>query len=144
MSNKTPYMKCKQKIIDNYMKKFERGELKGANNKIIKNRMQAVAVALSVSDKICESKISTKDIAFKEERVAKMLFDKDGKLMNTPLQLSNVKNAIFLMDYYKKKKKTKKMKELRENLISRTLLACFEKNITKNVQMEIKKCIFEM
>lgn len=141
MSNKTPYMKCKQKIIDNYMKKFERGELKGANNKIIKNRMQAVAVALSISDKICESKISTKDIAFKEERVGKMLYGKDGKLLNTKLQLSNVKNAIFLMNYYKKKKKTKKLRELRESLITRTLLACFENNVTKNVQKEIKKCL---
>lgn len=141
MSNKTPYMKCKQKIIDNYMKKFERGELKGANNKIIKNRMQAVAVALSISDKICESKISTKDIAFKEERVGKMLYGKDGKLLNTKLQLSNVKNAIFLMNYYKKKKKTKKLRELREALITRTLLACFENNVTKNVQKEIKKCL---
>jgi len=141
MSNKTPYMKCKQKIIDNYMKKFERGELKGANNKIIKNRMQAVAVALSISDKICESKISTKDIAFKEERVEKMLYGKDGKLLNTKLQLSNVKNAIFLMNYYKKKKKTKKLRELREALITRTLLACFENNVTKNVQKEIKKCL---
>ena len=134
-------MKCKQKIIDNYMKKFERGELKGANNKIIKNRMQAVAVALSISDKICESKISTKDIAFKEERVGKMLYGKDGKLLNTKLQLSNVKNAIFLMNYYKKKKKTKKLRELREALITRTLLACFENNVTKNVQKEIKKCL---
>ena len=141
MSNKTPYMKCKQKIIDNYMKKFERGELKGANNKIIKNRMQAVAVALSISDKICESKISTKDIAFKEERVDKMLYGKDGKLLNTKLQLSNVKNAIFLINYYKKKKKTKKLRELREALITRTLLACFENNVTKNVQKEIKKCL---
>lgn len=141
MSNKTPYMKCKQKIIDNYMKKFERGELKGANNKIIKNRMQAVAVALSISDKICESKISTKDIAFKEERVDKMLYGKDGKLLNTKLQLSNVKNAIFLMNYYKKKKKTKKLRELREALITRTLLACFENNVTKNIQKEIKKCL---
>jgi hypothetical protein len=141
MSNKTPYMKCKQKIIDNYMKKFERRELKGANNKIIKNRMQAVAVALSISDKICESKISTKDIAYKEERVNKMLYGKDGKLLNTKLQLSNVKNAIFLMNYYKKKKKTKKLRELREALITRTLLACFENNVTKNVQKEIKKCL---
>lgn len=141
MSNKTPYMKCKQKIIDNYMKKFERGELKGANNKIIKNRMQAVAVALSISDKICESKISTKDIAFKEERVDKMLYGKDGKLLSSSLQLSNVKNAIFLMNYYKKKKKTKKLRELREALITRTLLACFENNVTKNVQKEIKKCL---
>ncbi len=141
MSNKTPYMKCKQKIIDNYMKKFERRELKGANNKIIKNRMQAVAVALSISDKICESKISTKDIAYKEERVDKMLYGKDGKLLSSSLQLSNVKNGIFLMNYYKKKKKTKKLRELREALITRTLLACFENNVTKNVQKEIKKCL---
>ena len=141
MSNKTPYMKCKQKIIDNYMKKFERRELKGANNKIIKNRMQAVAVALSISDKICESKISTKDIAYKEERVDKMLYGKDGKLLSSSLQLSNVKNGIFLMNYYKKKKKTKKLRELRDALITRTLLACFENNVTKNVQKEIKKCL---
>ena len=35
------------------------------------------------------------------------------------------------MNYYKKKKKTKKLRELREALITRTLLACFENNVTR-------------
>ena len=48
-----------------------------------------ISVALSISDKICESKISTKDIAFKEERVNKMLYR--IKIYLFQIQLSNVK-----------------------------------------------------
>ena len=36
-----------------------------------------------------------------------MIFDKNGKILNTKLQLSNVKNSLFLLDYYKKKRSTK-------------------------------------
>ena len=136
---KTPYMKCKEKIVDSYMKKFERGELKSSNNKIVKNRLQAVAMALSLSEKICEKKISKKDIEFKEERVNKMIFDKDGKLLNTKLQLSNVKNSLFLLDYYKKKRSAKKHNLLMKNLLSRALYASFENNLTANVIKELKK-----
>lgn len=136
---KTPYMICKEKIVDSYMKKFERGELKSSNNKIVKNRLQAVAMALSLSEKVCEKKISKKDIEFKEERVNKMIFDKDGKFLNTKLQLSNVKNSLFLLDYYKKKRSTKKYNLLMKNLFSRALCASFKNNLTPNVIKELKK-----
>ena len=139
--SKTPYKKCKEKIIDSYMKKFERGKLKSSNNKIIKNRLQAVAIGLSISEKLCDKKISKKDIEDKEVRVNKMLFDKEDKLMNTKLQLSNVKNSVFLLKYYKRTRKNKKYNELKNNLLSRALLAFGENNLTTNVYKEIKKII---
>ena len=139
--SKTPYKKCKEKIIDSYMKKFERGELKSSNNKVIKNRLQAVAIGLSISEKLCDKKISKKDIEEKEVRVNKMLFDKDGKLMDTKLQLSNVKNSVFLLKYYKRTKKNKKYNELKNNLLSRALIAFGSNNLTTNVYKEIKKLI---
>ena len=139
--SKTPYKKCKEKIIDSYMKKFERGELKSSNNKVIKNRLQAVAIGLSISEKLCDKKISKKDIEEKEVRVNKMLFDKDSKLMDTKLQLSNVKNSVFLLKYYKRTKKNKKYNELKNNLLSRALIAFGSNNLTTNVYKEIKKLI---
>jgi len=123
------------------MKKFERGELKSSNNKIIKNRLQAVAIGLSISEKLCDKKISKKDIEEKEVRVNKMLFDKEDKLMDTKLQLSNVKNSIFLLKYYKRTRKNKKYNELKNNLLSRALLAFGSNNLTTNVYKEIKKII---
>jgi hypothetical protein len=123
------------------MKKFERGELKSSNNKVIKNRLQAVAIGLSISEKLCDKKISKKDIEEKEVRVNKMLFDKEGKLMDTKLQLSNVKNSVFLLKYYKRTKKNKKYNELKNNLLSRALIAFGSNNLTTNVYKEIKKLI---
>ena len=128
------------------MKKYERGELKSSNEKIVKNRLQAVAIGLSMSEKLCESKISKADIQDKETRVNVMLFshkEKDDELLTTKLQLSNVKNAIFLLEYYKKKRMNKKYVELKNNLLSRALLAFGESNLTTNVYKEIKKLILK-
>jgi len=142
MSKKqTPYAKCKSKLIDSYMKKFERGELKSGNNSIIKNRLQAVAMALSISEKACEKKITKADIEDKEEKVHKMLYAKDNELLSTKLQLSNVKNAMFLMDYYKKKRSTAKLHKLESELLSRAVLAAGEGNLTANVYKDLKKYI---
>jgi len=141
----TSYSKCKQKIMDSYMKKYERGELKSSNEKIVKNRLQAVAIGLSMSEKICESKISKVDIEDKETRVNVMLFgkinNKNKQLLTTKLQLSNVKNAIFLLNYYNKHNINKKYIELKNNLLSRTLVAYGDNNLTSNVYKEIKKLI---
>ena len=140
------YAKCKEKIMDSYMKKYERGELKSSNEKIVKNRLQAVAIGLSMSEKLCENKISKSDIKDKETRVNVMLFsskEKGDELLATKLQLSNVKNAVFLLEYYKKKRMNKKYVELKNNLLSRALLAFGEGNLTKNVYKEIKKLILK-
>lgn len=145
-TTRSKYAKCKEKIMDSYMKKYERGELKSSNEKIVKNRLQAVAIGLSMSEKLCESKISKADIQDKETRVNVMLFshkEKDDELLTTKLQLSNVKNAIFLLEYYKKKRMNKKYVELKNNLLSRALLAFGESNLTTNVYKEIKKLILK-
>ena len=145
MSKKqTPYAKCKSKLIDSYMKKFERGELKSGNNSVIKNRLQAVAMALSISEKVCEKKITKVDIQDKEEKVHKMLYGRgngSNELLSTKLQLSNVKNAMFLMDYYKKKRSTAKLHKLESELLSRAVLAAGEGNLTANVYKDLKKYI---
>jgi len=141
------YTKCKEKIMDSYMKKYERGELKSSNEKIVKNRLQAVAIGLSMSEKLCENKISKSDIKDKETRINAMLFGpvkaKKDKLLTTKLQLSNVKNAVFLLEYYKNKRMNKKYVELKNNLLSRALLAFGDGNLTTNVYKEIKKLILK-
>jgi len=45
--------------MNSYMKKFERNELIGRDKKVIKNRKQAIAIGISISDKKCESKHHT-------------------------------------------------------------------------------------
>ena len=141
--NKTKYEICKAKIMDSYMKKYEAGKLKSSNNKIVRNRLQAVAIGLSMSEKLCESKISSKDIEKMEEKVNKLFYGKNNKLDGDKLQLTNIKNAIFLINYYKKKKKTAKSKKIERLLLARCLLAAEDNNLTKSISKEIKNYIIK-
>ena len=70
-----------------------------------------------------------------------MLFNKEKKLSSDKLQQTNVKNAIFLLNYYKKKKKNKQFNDLQKNLFARCLLASSENNLSISINKEIKKYI---
>ena len=96
-----------------------------------------------MSEKLCESKISNKDIEKMEEKVNKLFYGKNNKLDGNKLQLTNIKNAIFLINYYKKKKKTAKSKKIERILLARCLLAAEDNNLTKSILKEIKNYIIK-
>ena len=106
-------------------------------------RLQAVAIALSTSEKVCEKKISKADITDKADKVHKMLYGRKGEqeLLSTKLQLSNVKNAMFLLNYYKKRRMSAKYNKLESELLSRAVLAAGEGNLTANVYKDLKRYI---
>lgn len=134
---KTSYEKCKSEIVNSYMKKFERGKMKLANDKPITNRKQAIAVALSLSEKICSGKINKTDMKDMEQKVQKMIYGQDQmEILDTKLQLSNVKKALYLLDKYKPSKKKKK---LERDLLLRVIYAFGKGNCNKNVVNDIKK-----
>jgi hypothetical protein len=137
MKKKTPYEKCKSEIINSYMKKFERGNMKLANEKPITNRKQAIAVALSLSDKICQKKIGKSDLKDMEQKVHKMIYGTTGNnILDAKLQLSNVKKALFLLDTYKSSAKKRK---LERDLLLRVIYAFGKGNCSKNVVSNLKK-----
>ena len=132
----TSYDKCKSEVVNSYMKKFERGNMKLANNKPITNRKQAIAVALSLSDKICAKKINKTDVKDMEQKVHKMIYGTGKTILDTKLQLSNVKKALYLLDKYKPSvKKTK----LERDLLLRVIYAFSKGNCNKNVVNDLKK-----
>ena len=135
---KTSYEKCKTEIINSYMKKFERGNMKLANNKPITNKRQAIAVALSLSDKICAKKIGKSDIKDMKEKVHKMIFGKEGNtILDTKVQLSNVKKALFLLNTYSKS--SIKKRKLEKDLLLRIIYAFSKGNCNKNIVNDLRK-----
>jgi len=125
----TSYDKCKSEVVNSYMKKFERGKMKLANNKPITNRKQAIAVALSLSEKICANKINKTDIKDMEQKVYKMIYGTGKTILDTKLQLSNVKKALYLLDKYKTF--CKKKRKLERELLLRVIYAFGKGNCNK-------------
>ena len=83
---KTAYEKCKEKITNKILKSYEQ------KNKF--NRKQSIAIALSISEKKCKTKLSKKDFDKMELNIDKMI--SRGKIQRTGL-----KNTIYLLNYYK-------------------------------------------
>jgi len=83
---KTAYEKCKEKITNKILKSYEK------KNKF--NRKQSIAIALSISEKKCKTKLSKKDFDKMELNIDKMI--SRGKIQRTGL-----KNTIYLLNYYK-------------------------------------------
>ena len=107
----TKYEKCKKKVINNILKSYEK------DNKKVKRR-QALAIALSISEKKCKDKLGIDDIKKMENKVNKMIF-------NNKIQQTNINNAIYLIKHYKSKKKYSKAIRL-ENKIMRLILLNYD------------------
>jgi len=119
MSKKTSYEKCYLKDMNKYMKEYEEGALKTRQNKKINTRKQAVAVAISMSEKDCKSKFRHEDYIKIEERYNKDMYNVNNEIKNDKLSYTTVKNGIKLYNYYKNKNELKKCDKIKNNLIIR-------------------------
>jgi len=116
--SKQNYEDCKKEIINKYMKKYEKGKLFNINQQPITNRKQAIAIALSIADKQCNSKISKKDIINKEKKVKKAIY-LNNKIKDGKLSYTSVKDAIIIINKLKKDKRYTKSNKLKNDLIIR-------------------------
>lgn len=116
---KTSYEKCYLKDMNKYMKIYEKGQLKNRQNKKINSKKQAVAIAITVSEKKCKSKFRHEDYIKIEERYNKDMYDLNNKIKNDKLSYTTVKNGIKLYNYYKKKEELKKCDKIKNDLIIR-------------------------
>jgi hypothetical protein len=119
MSKKTSYEKCYIKDMNKYMKIYEKGQLKNRQNKKINSRKQAVAIAITISEKDCKNKFRHEDYIKIEERYNKDMYDINNKIKNDKLSYTTVKNGIKLYNYYKKKDELEKCNKIKNNLIIR-------------------------
>ena len=96
------HKKCSTKIVHDTMKEFENKKLKLRNNTVVKDRKQAIAIALSQAENKCT--YSSKEYKILEIKVKEFLsFEIKDKI-----PLTRVIETRELIEYYNKKKNIKK------------------------------------
>ena len=108
MSNKTNYEKCYIKDMNKFMKEYEKGELNNRQNRKVNSRKQAVAIAISMSEKDCKNKFKKEDYEKIEKKYNKDMYDIKNKIKDDKLSYTTVKNGIKLYNYYKENNDLKK------------------------------------
>ena len=83
---------CQKKYIDETMKEFENKKLKISGKRIVKNRKQAVAIALNTAEKKC--KYTKNDYKLLKDKVKEFLFDDDRKISEKKVPLTNVPSNL--------------------------------------------------
>lgn len=103
------YEKCRQKYLDKILDEFENKQLKLRNNKKVKDRKQALAIALSMAQDKC--KYTNKDLKQVEIKVNKFLLDDDRKISKSRVPLTNViETQVMIKKFIKDNKKAKAKK----------------------------------
>jgi hypothetical protein len=114
---------CKNKTIEKTMKEFENKKLKQRDGKVVKDRKQAIAIALSKTEDEC--KLSASDYKAMELKVKSYL---DPECPVSKIVLTRIIETKELIEYYLKKKNIKKCKKYQE-LLWTYLIRCGMKNI---------------
>ena len=126
------YEKCRQRYLDKILDEFENKQLKLRNNKKVKDRKQAIAIALSMAQDKC--KYTNKDLKQVEIKVNKFLLDDDRKISKSRVPLTNVIETQVMMDKFLKDNKKAKAKKYAFLLNQRIFSAMKNDiNIPKNI-----------
>ena len=129
---------CKQKYVDETMKEFEHKKLKISGKRIVKDRKQAIAIALNIAERKC--KYTTNDYKLLKEKVKDFLFNDDRKISEKKVPLTNVIESRILYEYFIKRKDYKNSKIIKDGLIKRIIDAGRKGIIiTKNIYNELNK-----
>ncbi len=110
------YNKCKEKFVDKILIEYENDELKDSGKKIVKEKKQALAIALTTAQDNCE--YSKSDYVALEEKVKEFLYNDDRKISKTRVPLTNVIETKELYLYYLNINK-RKANKFRDDLIKR-------------------------
>ena len=103
------YEKCREKFLAQILGEYEKGKLKMRNDKKVKKRNQAIAIALSMAQRNC--KYTKKDLREVEEKVMMFLKKDKRKISEKRIPLTNViETRILIKNYLKMGKKTKAKK----------------------------------
>lgn len=132
------YKKCKYDIISSVMDEFNDMKLKDRNDKVIKNKNQAIAIALSDVNKEC--KHTPNEINELIEKVNRDLND-----VNKEINLTNINELEKVIELLNKKKKYKRIyifNKLLWNKITDTYIKGNQLN--ENIWKVIKKIIKEL
>lgn len=132
------YDKCKKKYIEKIIKEYEGGKLKTNSGKKVKDRKQAIAIALSIAQKKC--KITDKSLKAIEKKVRKFLVEDNRKISLERIPLTNViETRLLIKNLIKDKKKSKAKKY--SILLKKRIQDAEKKGIsrTDNINSELRK-----
>ena len=120
------------------MKEYENKKLKVAGKRIVKDRKQAIAIALNIAEKNC---IYTKnDYKLLKEKVNNFLFNDERKISETKVPLTNVKESIILFEYFLEKNNKINSNKIKNALLIKIIKAGKKGiNINKNIFIELDK-----
>lgn len=119
------YNECKKKTINSYLKKYEKKKLLNVNKKPIENYKQALAISLSIAEKKCKNKLNKDDYKNMKIKIINICENKNKKI-----NLSNLKNANLLIQYFKDNKKYNQINFFK-NLLTLKFLNDMKNNISK-------------
>jgi hypothetical protein len=111
-SKESDYEKCRKIIINRYMKLFERGILKIRGNKVTSQK-QAIAIALQIAAKSCDSKMNRDDIQDMESKLQRAISARQESAGSKPLRYSDINRIVKLYTIYHKKGSKSKASRLR-------------------------------
>lgn len=131
----TPYQVCKREKIKTYIKKYENGNLLLRDNSKVKKRKQAIAIALSESNKQCKDKIDDKDIKKMEDRL-ELIYENNKKFT-----LTSAKNLVYLVNHYRKEGNHKKADLLQKTAVNYLKKYGINNPIDKKVINELRNLL---
>ena len=130
------YENCRKKFLSQILGEYKKGKLKMSNNKNVKSKNQAIAIALSMAQRNC--KYTKKDLLEVEEKVMVFLKNDKRKIAEKRIPLTNVIETKVLIKNYIKMNKKIKAKNLYKLLMTRIINAKKKKiKISKNIVEEI-------
>lgn len=120
----TKYDKCISKNMGKYMTFYKRKTLRQKNGRLPVNRKQAIAISINQSERKCQDLKTKKDIKKIKEKIKKkiILKKKSKPIFTSPLKIQVVKDALELLNQYKKENKTTKYNELQSDLMAHVIM----------------------
>jgi hypothetical protein len=107
------YEKCKINTIKKIIKIYEKKKT---------SKKQGIAIAISIAEKGCKSKLSQSDITKKEAKITNFIGNKDNKdNKNNKIKLSLINDYRLICEYYIKKKKYMNVINIQNNFMKKIL-----------------------
>lgn len=117
MQSSKTYEKCKANTIKKIIKIYEKKKT---------SKKQSIAIAISIAEKGCKSKLSKTDIIKKESKI-NIFLDNKNKDKNNKITLSLINDYRLICEYYIKKKKYMNVINL-QNIFMKKILNIEHKN----------------
>jgi hypothetical protein len=121
------YEKCKINTIKKIIKIYEKKKT---------SKKQGIAIAISIAEKGCKSKLSQSDITKKEAKITNFIDNNDNK---SKIKLSLINDYRLICEYYIKKKKYMNVINIQNNFMKKILKLDYKNELPETAYKAIMK-----